>query len=165
MNVHPVKARYDQRMDQIVLNNGVQGRFSPGVLHDNQLCTIVWTQKPADCEDSVSQVYLGPAKTYKFMGGQQEDELDLLGNSIFICMGTQDRSEDVQYMGLVLRYPEDICGKRCYATQVQDLSHCLKRDTTKLEPIAWKTGFPVDLVTQQARLGHALLQTNLRMYD
>ncbi len=48
---------------------------------------------------------------------------------------------------------------------MEDLSLCLKQDAEKLEPLAWKTGFSVDLVTQQARLGHAHLQTNLRMYD
>ncbi len=93
VNVHPVKARYDQRTDQIVLNNGVRGQFSPGVLHDNQMGTIVWMQKPTDCKDSVSQVYLGPAKIYEFLGGQQGSKLDLLGNSIVILdndVGTQD---------------------------------------------------------------------------
>ncbi len=62
-------------------------------------------QKPTDCEDSVSQVYLGLAKVYKFIGGQQGSKLDLLGNSIVILdddVGTQDRSEDVRYTGLVL---------------------------------------------------------------
>ncbi len=74
-----------------------RGKVSPGVLHDNQLGTIVWMQKSADCEDSVSQVYLGPAKIYEFRGGKPEEELDL-GNSIVILdddIGTQDRSKDV----------------------------------------------------------------------
>ncbi len=48
---------------------------------------------------------------------------------------------------------------------MEDLSLCLKRDTEKLKPLAWKTGFSVDLGTQQARLGHAHLQMNLHMYD
>ncbi len=42
VDVHPIKARYDQRTDQIVLNSGMRGWFFPGVLHDNQLGTIVW---------------------------------------------------------------------------------------------------------------------------
>ncbi len=160
VDVHPVEARYDQRMDQIVLNNGMRGHFSHGILHDNQLGTVVWKQEPADCDDSVSQVYLGLAKVYEYTGGEMEEGLDLLGSSIVILdddVGTQERSEDVWYAELVLRYPEDIC----YATQVEDLSLCLKRVAEKLEPIAWKRGFSVDLVMQQARLGHAHLQTNL----
>ncbi len=49
-------------------------------------------------------------------------------------------------------------------TQVEDLALCLRRDTKKLEHITWKAGFPLELVTQQTRLGHAHLQTNFRMY-
>ncbi len=167
VNVHPVKATYDQQTDQIVLQNGVRGWFSPGMLHDNQLGTIVWKQKPTDCNDAVSQVYLGPAEIYEYTGGKTQG-LDLLGNSIVILddnVGSQEGGEEVRYAGLVLRQPGGVCGRRCYATQVEDLSLCLKRDTEKLEPLAWKTGFSVDLVTQEARLGHAHLQTNLRMYD
>ncbi len=98
VNIHPIKARYNQRTDQIVLNNGMQGQFSPGVLHDNQLGMIVWRQKPTDCNDSVSQVYLGPAEAYEYTGGKAGEGLDLLGSSIVILddnVGTQERSEDI----------------------------------------------------------------------
>ncbi len=91
-----------------------------------------------------------------------------MGNSIIILddkVGARDRSKDTRDAGLVLRYPEDVCGKRCYATQVEETALCLKRDSKKLEPITWKTGFPMEIVTQQTRLGHAHLQTNLRMYN
>ncbi len=145
----------------------MRGQFSLGTLHDNQLGTIVWKQKPTDCDDAVSQVYLGPAEIYEYTGGKIQEGLDLLGNLIVILddVGLQERGEEVRYAGLVLRYPRDVCGRRCYATQVEDLSLCLKRDAEKLEPLTLKTGFSVDLVTQQARLGHAHLQTNLCMYD
>ncbi len=113
-------------------------------------------------------MYLGPAEIYEYTWGNTPEGLDLLGNSIVILdddVGSQECGEEVRYPGLVLWYPGDMCGRRCYATLVEDLSLCLKRDAEKLKPLAWKTGFSVDLVTQQARLGHAHLQTNLRMYE
>ncbi len=108
VNIHPVKATYDQWTDQIILHNGVRGRFSPGTLHDNQLGTIVWKQKPTDCDDAVSQVYLGPAEIYEYTGGKIQEGLDLLGNSIVILdddVDSQECGEEVRYAGLVLRYP------------------------------------------------------------
>ncbi len=86
----------------------------------------------------VSQAYIGPAKIYEFTGDNQGEELNLLGNSMVTLdddVGAQDQSEAVRYARLVLRYPEDMCGRRCYVTQVEDLALCLKRDTAKLEPI------------------------------
>ncbi len=129
VNIHPVKVTYDQQTDQIVLHNGVRGRFSPGTLHDNQLGTIVWKQKPTDCDDAVSQVYLGPAEIYEYTGGKIQEGLNLLGNSIVILdddVGSQEHGKEVRYTGLVLKYPGDVCGRRCCATQVEDLSLCLK---------------------------------------
>ncbi len=130
---------------------------------------MVWTQEESDCSSTVSQIYLWPAKVYEFIGDSREEGLNLLGNSIIILddeVGTQDKSEDIRCIaGLILWYPEDICSRRCYITQVEDLALCLRRDSKKLEPIMWKSGFPLELVTQQTRLGHAHLQTNLRMYD
>ncbi len=70
-------------------------------------------------------------------------QVNLLGNSIVIAdddVGTKDWSEDARYAGLVLGYPGNICGKRCYTTQIQGLTICLKRDSKKSEPLTWKTG-------------------------
>ncbi len=98
---------------------------------------------------------------------REENQHQPLGNSIVVLddVGSKDRSEDAKYLGLVLCYPDDVCGTRCYITQIQGLAVCLQRDSKKLEPLTWKTGFPLDLVAQQAQLGHTHITTNLKVHD
>ncbi len=63
-------------MDTIILEGGVRGRYSDGHLHDNQLGTVVWDTRPANCTDTFSQVYMGEVRLFnhkerKDQGGQR----------------------------------------------------------------------------------------------
>ncbi len=98
-------AAYDQWADQIVLDAGVPGWFSTGVLFNNQLRTVVWSWEEGSCRDTISQVYLGLTKVHEYTGGKKDNNVILLGNSIMVLdndVGSKDRSEDARYVGLVL---------------------------------------------------------------
>ncbi len=66
--------------------------------------------------------------------------------------------------GLALKYPEDVCGHRCHATQVASLIVCFVKDNQTIGEVKWQMDFPVHLIAQQTQLGYTHLATNLCMY-
>ncbi len=41
-------------------------------------------QEEADCKDTISQVHLGLAKVYQYIGEKKNNNINLLGNSIVV---------------------------------------------------------------------------------
>ncbi len=162
-----VKAQYRSLVDTIVLEGGIRGRYSDGHLHDNQLGTVVWDTQPANCTDTYSQVYMGEVRLFKHRERKNQGGPALLGNSIVMLdheIGEAAGVKEAKYAGLVLRYPEDVCGHRCHATQVASLIVCFVKDNQTVGEVKWQTDFPVHLIAQQTQLGYTHLATNLRMY-
>ncbi len=155
-------------MDTIVLEGGVRGRFSDRSLQDNQLVTVVWETTPANCTDTFSQVYLGKVNSYEHRKQKDVGGPALLGNSI-IMLDHKVRAptgiKEAKYVGLVLRYLEDVCGCRCHATQVSSLIACFFRENQTIEDSEWQVDFPVHLIAQHTQLGYTHLATNLQMYQ
>ena len=162
-----VKAQYRSLVDTIVLEGGVRGRYSDGHLHDNQLGTVVWDTRLANCTDTYSQVYMGEVRLFKHKERKDQGGPALLGNSIVMLdheIGEAAGVQEAKYAGLVLRYPEDVCGHRCHATQVASLIVCFVKDNQTVGEVKWQMDFPVHLIAQQTQLGYTHLATNLRMY-
>ncbi len=61
--------------------------------------------------------------------------------------------KEAKYAGLVLRYPEDVCGCRCHATQVA----CFLQDNQTIKDSEWQADFPIHLIAQQTQLGYTHL--------
>ncbi len=163
-----IKAQHRNLVDTIVVQGGVRGRFLDGYLQDNQLGTIiVWDTNPANCTDTFSQVYLGRVRLFKHREPQEKGGPALLGNCIVMLdhkVGEAAGVKEAKYAGLVLRYPEDIRGRRCHATKIASLIVCFVKDNQMVGEVKWQTDFPVHLIAQQTQLGYTHLATNLRMY-
>ena len=162
-----IRAQYRSLVDTIVLEGGVRGRYSDGHLHDNQLGTVVWDTWPANCTDTYSQVYMGQVRLFQHKERKDQGGPTLLGNSIVMLdheIGEAAGVKEAKYAGLVLRYPEDVCGHRCHATKVASLVVCFIKDNQTIGEVRWQTDFPVHLIAQQMQLGYTHLATNLRMY-
>ncbi len=149
------------------MEGGIRGRFSDGFLLDNQLGTVIWDTTPGNCTDTFSQVYLGKVRLFKHKEHKDRGGPALSGNSISLLdheVGEAAGIKEAKYAGLVLRYPEDICGRRCHTTQVASLIVCFLSDNQTLGEVKWQTDFPIHLIAQQTQLGYTHLATNLRMY-
>ncbi len=167
ITVETSRTHYRSLVDTIILEGGVRGRYSDGHLHDNQLGTVVWDTRPANCTDTYSQVYMGEVRLFKHKERKGQGGPTLLGNSIVMLdheIGEAAGIKEAKYAGLVLRYPEDVCGHRCHATQVASLVVCFVKDNQTIGEVRWQTDFPVHLIAQQTQLGYTHLATNLRMY-
>ncbi len=162
-----IKAQYRSLVDTIVIEGGIRGRYSDGHLHDNQLGTVVWDTQPVNCTDTYSQFYMGKVRLFKHRERENQGRPALLGNSIIMLdheIGEAAGVKEAKYAGLVLRYPEDVCGHRCHATQVASLIVCFVRNNQTIGEVKWHTDFPVHLIAQQTQLGYTHLATNLHMY-
>ncbi len=162
-----IKAQHRNLVDTIIVQGGVRGRFSDGYLQVNQLGTIVWDTNPANCTDMFSQVYLGRVRLFKHRECKEKGGPALLGNSIIMLdheVGEAAGVKEAKYAGLVLRYPEDMCDRRCHATQIASLIVCFVKDNQTVGEVKRQTDFPLHLIAQQTQLGYTHLATNLQMY-
>ncbi len=101
-----VRAQYRSLVDTIILEGGIRGRYSDGHLHDNQLGTVVWDTRPANCTDTFSQVYMGEVRLFKHKERKDQGGPTLLGNSIIMLdheIGEAAGVKEAKYTGLVLR--------------------------------------------------------------
>ncbi len=167
ITVGTIKAQHRSVVDTIIVEGGIRGRYSDRHLHDNQLGTVVWDTHPANCTDTFSQVYMGKVRLFKHREHKDQGGPALLGNSIIMLdheIGEAAGVKEAKCAGLVIRYPEDVCGHRCHATQVASLIVCFIKDNQTIGEVRWQTDFPVHLIAQQTQLGYMHLATNLHMY-
>jgi hypothetical protein len=142
--------------ERIVRFNDVRAAFDAGELHDGQQGTITWNNKMPSCTRTTSQIYLGQAKLYQRVGRQS------LSRSVVMV----ENEENHQFAGLTLKGTVHICGTRCYATQLKGVMVCIiPTDSSPIPRRKFRPEFDQEKVTQGARLGHLVFETNLRVYS
>jgi hypothetical protein len=140
---------------KVVNFEGIQAAFLPGEVHDGQKGTIVWNTTLPSCAQTTSQVYLGQAKLYQRVG----EATSLTGSVVMV-----ENQDTHQFAGLALKNRLNICGTRCYATQLKGILVCIiPHDNEPIPRREFRPEFDQEAITQGARLGHLVFETNLRV--
>ncbi len=147
--------RADQQTGEVYFRNGVRGMIKDGVLRDDSLGTLVWTQPEVQCMDSKGEVYHGMAtiKERKGRSGMEE--------AIVMIHDTDTN----QYAGLVLRSPMLICRHQCYTTHLgEGLAVCILEQDEHIDiPEAGKQ-FDIQERNIQTQISYLHLDLRLKFY-
>jgi len=105
------RAMVDLAKGDILFNNGIRARYRDGVTRDQKEGTLVWTPEDPPCHDTVSEVYLGPAKLHDRTDTEEGGEP---GPALVVV----EREDTEQYAGLLLEKVTSACTVHGYATQL-----------------------------------------------
>ena len=136
----------------VIFDNGLRAKYPDGVLRDAHIGTLVWEPVDPSCEDTASEIYLGPGLLHRVKGDSMLDSLVMVANET-----------SGQYAGLILRQPQSICRVRCFSTQNKGLTVCLLREHDEPVPkAAFKEHFDVQSAAVQTQLSYLHLSSSLQ---
>ena len=114
----------------------LKGDYETGMISDAVRGTITWTtDKNIGCRDGYSEVYLGKGqlhrvrplqgrKTQIYKKSDVNPNSNMTYNHLKESIILIERPATRQFAGLVLKGQIDICGKNCYATQINNMAVC-----------------------------------------
>ena len=155
VEMNEVHGILDTASQIVVFENGLQANYKDEVLRDTFKGTMVWDIKELECQNTVSEVYLGEALVYATKGGLLQDAIVMIANNI-----------TGQYAGLVLEEPKTICRAHCHLTQLKGVLACVMREMD--EPIpgtSFKAHTRQEGIDVYSQISYSHLNTNLRMYS
>ena len=158
--VQVIRGTADLVEGMVTFANGLEAPYKDRLLVDAFEGTIVWTEEVPNCEQTVSQIYIGESKLHR-----RRESKTAVGSIVVV----EDEAKG-QYAGLVLKAPRSVCGDHCYATHIRGIAVCLLRamDSPVLEQVkatefSFKPHFGQQRPNNQAQMGYHHLTTNLKM--
>lgn len=154
--VKVVRGAYDVSSGVVTFTNGLAARAMDGVVRDGELGMMVWSAPEPSCEDTVSEIYLGPVQIHR--------RQDQKGDHEAIVLVADNATE--QYAGLQLRAPKRICQTHCFSTQATGIVICLLREMDgPLQNVAFQASADQAMARMQTQLSFLHIGTNMRTYD